>query len=111
MDKPDQCSKRVFTGKRVDFGGYMCTRKATITEDGKRWCKQHAPSNVKAKGIAQQKKYERERAIRNLGDDLEMAAAAIVDIVVMHGPPTERLAKARKDYLEIKAKLDEEIAK
>jgi len=109
MGKPDQCSKRVFTGKRMDFGGYMCRRKATVSEDGERWCKRHAPSNAKAKEIAQQKEYERERAIRNLGDDLEQAAAAIVDLVIRH--PTECLAEARNDYLAIRAKLDEEIAK
>ena len=93
----------------MDFGGYMCRRKATVSEDGERWCKQHAPSNVEAKEIAQQKGYERERAIRNLGDDLERAAAAIVDLVIRH--PTECLAEARNDYLVIRAKLDEEIAK
>jgi hypothetical protein len=93
----------------MDFGGYMCRRKATVSEDGKRWCKQHAPSNIKAKDIAWQKKYEREKAIRDLGYDLERAAAAIVDLVVRH--PTECLAQARNDYLAIKAKLDEEIAK
>ena len=112
MDKPDQCSKRVFTGSRVDFGGYMCRRKATVSEDGKRWCKQHAPSNVKARDIARQKKYDRERAIINLGYDLERATAAIVDLVVKY--PAESLAEARDDYLVIEAKLDEaraEVAK
>jgi hypothetical protein len=106
MDKA-RCSKRVFTGSRVDFGGYMCRRKATVSEDGERWCKQHAPSNVKAKAIAQQKKYERERAIRNLGYDLERVGGAIVDLVVRHPADTERLARARDDYLAIEARLTE----
>jgi hypothetical protein len=108
MDEADRCSKRVFTGSRVDFGGYMCRRKATVSEDGERWCKQHAPSNVKAKDIAQQKKREREGAIRNLGYDLERAVDAIVDLVAGHPIECpEYLVEARNDYLAIKAKQAE----
>jgi hypothetical protein len=108
MDEADQCSKRVFTGSRVDFGGYMCRRKATVSEGGKRWCKQHPPSKVKARDNARQKKHDREDAIRKLGYDLSDAAAAIVDLVVHPTEhSTERLAKARDDYLAIEARLDE----
>ena len=57
LTKAERCEKRV-----SDFTGWhqrQCSRRFTVTEDGQNWCKQHAPSTVKAKDNARRATIER----------------------------------------------------
>lgn len=57
-----QCSKRVYSGARWDFGGHLCGTPATLqTPDGKWWCKRHHPDNTAAKAAADRAKADAER--------------------------------------------------
>lgn len=44
-DKPEQCPQRVVD----DYGPHQCKRRGVVREEGKLWCKQHAPSAVEAR--------------------------------------------------------------
>ena len=64
----EACSKRVFSGARWDMRGHMCGFAATVQEEGKWYCKRHAPSAETAKREkweadfeAKQKAYDAER--------------------------------------------------
>jgi hypothetical protein len=46
MEERHSCSARVFRGTGIARGA-ACERNASVFEDGKWWCKQHAPSAVK----------------------------------------------------------------
>lgn len=43
---PSKCQTRIYEGR---CGSHQCTRKPSETEDGKLYCKIHAPSFVKQK--------------------------------------------------------------
>ena len=51
---PKKCSERMTRG--WTYG--QCSRKGVVTEDGKLWCKQHAPSNVKARLEASNRRWK-----------------------------------------------------
>jgi len=66
------CSEQVSDhGRWVNY--YPCKRKGIVEEDGKWWCKQHSPSDKKAKREARSAKYEKESAVRRAGWDKELA--------------------------------------
>jgi len=63
------------------FGTYhlkQCPRKATIQEDGKGWCFQHAPSKVKAKDDERQARWKREEDVRDAHRAIARAKNAVV---------------------------------
>lgn len=51
------CSEHVWSG----FHGYPCSRSGKLNEDGKWWCKQHAPSAKAARSAKTSAKWEAER--------------------------------------------------
>ena len=53
-----QCSKTVFTDR---FGGSPCAISATVEENGKLWCRRHAPSLLKAKLAEQEREWVERR--------------------------------------------------
>jgi len=61
-----QCCRRVFSNERWDFKGHLCALNATLTHEGKSYCKRHYPPNVAAKEAAQraenERKWQAERA-------------------------------------------------
>lgn len=63
--KEKLCAKHVFSGSRWDFGGHRCSKKAVVQEDGKGWCKIHAPSYEKAKHERQASKWKEEAAAQS----------------------------------------------
>jgi len=63
------------------FGTYhlsQCTRKASVTEEGKGWCKQHAPSSVKARDEARSARWKSEEEFRNAQYAVNRARNAVV---------------------------------
>lgn len=60
MDKHG-CSDNVWNG----FHGYACSRTGKLNEDGKWWCKQHAPSTKAAKRAQSEAKWK----ARNSADE------------------------------------------
>ena len=71
------CAKRAHV-TRGDTG-YSCARIATIDEDGRWWCWQHAPSAEERRKAASDAKYATESAARNRKRDIEKAEAIVVD--------------------------------
>lgn len=57
---PEQCAKRIFQG----FSDWPCSREGKLFEEGKWWCKQHAPSARKKRDDARDARWAEERAIR-----------------------------------------------
>lgn len=55
----NQCQMKVFTKSIWDIHGHQCTRKGVVKEDGKHWCRQHAPSAQKARDEKIDKEYRR----------------------------------------------------
>lgn len=52
--KKQYCSGRVYGGR---IGVYCCTRTGVVFEDGKYWCRQHAPSAVKERREKSEERY------------------------------------------------------
>ena len=69
-----QCSELVMHGYRSG----LCSKPATVTEGGKRYCKQHAPSNVKAGYKAREAKLRAESDERMARHRVERAGAALL---------------------------------
>lgn len=67
---PGRCYKDVWD----QFHSHQCCRRGSIEEDGKRWCRQHLPSAVKARNEAQQRKwkegYDRDTLLDQTKNDL-----------------------------------------
>lgn len=74
-----QCSERVYSNYRWDFGGHTCQNKAVVIEDGKPYCKRHSKASkdarnkklnaiVDAKISASNREYERKTAIQEITD-------------------------------------------
>jgi len=53
---PKRCHAMVMA--RPGWYKYQCARRGVVEEDGQLWCKQHAPSAVKARADARTLKYE-----------------------------------------------------
>ena len=65
-----QCAMQVQRGCRVG----QCERVATVTEDGKRYCKQHAPSLGETRLVAKNARWDAEAEKK--GREVRMARAA-----------------------------------
>ncbi len=57
MPNEKQCSRDDIPDS-TGWHFYQCSRKATIEEDGKPWCWQHAPSSVKTRHKAAEVHYQ-----------------------------------------------------
>ena len=66
----NQCSKRVYAGS---YSGHQCQRRGSVEENGSWWCKQHAPSLVKARRDESDRKW-REEFDRKMRADREREA-------------------------------------
>ena len=62
----DRCTETVFDSSGWGHSS-RCSRAAKVTEDGKGYCKQHAPSSVKARREKQSAKWDHENEGRRLG--------------------------------------------
>lgn len=63
------------------FGGYhlrQCSRKVSLTENGRGYCKQHAPSVEKARDDARQARWKRDEDVRDAHRAIQKAKYAIV---------------------------------
>lgn len=58
LTKQERCSKEV--SDNTGWHWSQCLRRWTVQEDGKRWCKQHAPSSVKTRQEASAARYQAE---------------------------------------------------
>lgn len=71
----ERCQKTTF---RWGLADRQCTRRGTVVEDGKRYCKQHAPSLIKARYVERKNawharwKAEREAGIKAAAEQAEM---------------------------------------
>ncbi len=80
MSGPVRCSKRIFDGSRVDFGGHMCRKKATIERDGKPWCKLHDPERVAAKRAEREARWNAEHDAQKQVEASALALAAALGV-------------------------------
>lgn len=68
------CAEHVYRG---NFQSGPCSRKGVVREEGKDWCKQHAPSAVKARHEAHEaecKRSNERRDRRQIAFGLRMAS-------------------------------------
>lgn len=75
------CTYRVFTGERSDFGGHTCLLNASVQEDGKWWCKTHAPSAMAARRSATTARWDAETRRADARYALKAAERAVLDRV------------------------------
>lgn len=55
------CCVRIFSGRRDDMRGHMCSRVPSLEYEGKHYCKLHYPPNEQWRRAAQGAKWEAER--------------------------------------------------
>jgi hypothetical protein len=53
-----RCAEQLVREPGVWPRWHPCTRKGVVSEDGNKWCKQHAPSSVKARREASSAKFK-----------------------------------------------------
>lgn len=58
----ESCSRRVYSGDRLDFSGHQCENPAKVLTDGKAWCTVHDPARVRARKESQDKAWTDARA-------------------------------------------------
>jgi hypothetical protein len=75
-EQPQQCSELVRDENRW-FSLHQCSRKGTLTHNGKLYCKQHYPPNVEKKDAEREARWAREsellilkRKILSRGEDV-----------------------------------------
>jgi hypothetical protein len=80
MSEQQQCSERV-RGESRWPSFHQCSRKGTLTHNGKLYCKQHYPPNVEQKDAEREARWARESElntlkyeIRSRGEDVIQAA-------------------------------------
>ena len=76
-----RCAASVFGD---DVRSYQCSRRASVVEDGKWWCRQHAPSFERARLEASERRYQAKRAVKSLRDDVR-AVERVAAIVAREG--------------------------
>lgn len=94
------CSQRVFN----NYHEYPCARKGAVEENGRWWCKQHAPSNVQKQLVKQQRQYEASR-LRGAVKCLEAGWKVVSPFVT--GADAERVAAAvQAEVLRLRAEAE-----
>ena len=68
-EQKPRCADRIFSGGR----SHQCSRAGVVEENGKLWCKQHAPSSEKARRDARDKKWAAEAQVRAAGYAIDSA--------------------------------------
>lgn len=82
-DAQTRCNGTVHDGGRsVSFHG--CRNTGIIREEGKLWCKTHAPSLVAKKRAVQSAKWDVEYAIKTLGWDIQAAKNEIAEAMIAY---------------------------
>lgn len=72
-----QCEKRVYSG--FGFGAHQCTRRGVIEEQGRLWCRQHAPSAKEARDEERRRKHEARWAKREHAGERARLRDAVAD--------------------------------
>jgi hypothetical protein len=93
-----QCSARVWHNGGV--WKHPCQRYGVIEENGDWWCKQHAPSIVKASDDARQDKWTREWAERDAKLAAEAAAEAKFEKDAAYGVRARELMVKVRQFFE-----------
>ena len=73
---------------------HQCSRRAVVDRDGKRWCRQHDPDNVRAKAKAADEKYRTASATRREQAKRYSAHDALVTRVAELEGALERIRNA-----------------
>ena len=91
----ERCEKMVWG--ESGYQTYQCKRRSVNAEDGKRWCRQHTPSIVKAKADAKMQEYQ---DARNRYDSLRSARDELLASVLKAKPDSlsRRVNAAVKAY-------------
>lgn len=75
-----RCSGTVYHGPWSHSN--QCSRAGVLREDGKYWCKQHAPSLVAKKQAARSTKWDAEYKFKTLGWDIQAAKNQIAEAAI-----------------------------
>lgn len=102
---PFYCDQQVHraTGRFSSFG--QCSRRGVVEEDGHKWCRQHAPSAVKAAAsVAETVGYLRDRATDTAYRQRTAQLAAAVALADVSDADAERLPevlrRAREELVD-----------
>lgn len=90
----ERCSKRMGV-----LGMLQCSRKGVVSEESRWWCKQHAPSNAKARNDGRISKWNAER------DADKAVAAKAANLAGIE----RRIIAAAWDYNDLNIADDREI--
>ena len=77
MEEKKRCSKRVSDGT---FRGSLCRKPFAVTEEGRDWCKIHAPSAMKVKLEARRALWALDEKRRDAKWDVERAEQAVLGV-------------------------------
>lgn len=102
----NQCSASVRV-PGMGFGRFhQCRRAGVFLEEGKYWCKQHAPSTVKKRRDELTRKWDAQYAAKKHGWAVQEAAAEVVEAAVRWHAAGQRnnyaLIEAVKKYRTLK---------
>jgi len=79
--KRTETDKGLCSHYRFTVGAYKkwCTRKSVVTEDGREWCRQHAPSSYKKRRDASSAEIKRRIIGYGRVDEIHRAQDAVVE--------------------------------
>jgi len=83
-----RCSGKVSSGS--GWGSHQCSRKASVEEGGKWWCKQHLPSAEKARRETSEARWKAQReadSLRIAAHEAQQAHAALCVAFCADAPP------------------------
>lgn len=103
---PTKCSERVLHYQgRWYCGGKQCSRKWTVTREGKHYCSQHNPEKVTERKAKQQLEYEKQRARSCFGWVGNEFYDALKTLIVEGGDVSIKKAKALLRHYRKERKL------
>ncbi len=102
-EEKHKCAERVSTGIRFHMA--PCSRRGVVNEDGKWWCKQHAPSAVEARIQASMERFEAEMLARQKDRDaaelVRRKAAAFDAIATVDSTDDDYADKVQNIVMEL----------
>jgi hypothetical protein len=97
-----RCSEEIYSG----FSAHQCHRKGVTLEGGKWWCKQHAPSLVKARRDARDSEWQAKRDAAYARQAREEALSSARALVVEAAKECKRSGFSLAPTIKLSAAID-----
>ena len=86
---------------------HQCERKASLTEDGKPWCKTHAPSSVKARQQKATERYEQKWEIERGQYDAPRLREELTEAIRQRDEAQAEVSALRIEIATLRQRLQE----